>query len=65
MGFDEALETFGVKYVKQNITGNTVDEKSLRNQIKACQDERDRIDLLLYEYLDNKSVLPTERANKS
>ena len=22
-GFDEALETFGVKYVKQNITGNT------------------------------------------
>ncbi|GBB89175.1 hypothetical protein RclHR1_15870002 [Rhizophagus clarus] len=35
-GFDKALETFGAKYVKQNITGNTIDEKSLRNQIKAC-----------------------------
>ena len=64
-GFDKALETFGVKYVKQNITGNTIDEKSLKDQIKACQDERDRIDLLLYEYLDNKSVSKTERANKS
>src|SRR3954454_5734513 len=64
-GFDEALETFGVRYVKQNITGNTIDEKSLRDQIKACQDERDRIDLLLYEYLDNKTVLKTERAINS
>ena len=64
-GFDEALETYGVKYIKQNITGNTIDEKSLRNQIKACQDERDRIDLLLYEYLDIESVSKTERANKS
>lgn len=65
LGFDEALETFGVKYVKQNITGNTIDEKSLRNQIKACQDERDRIDLLLYEYLNNNIGLPTERTCKS
>ena len=30
-GFDEALETFGVKYIKQNITGNTIDDKSLRD----------------------------------
>ena len=65
LDFDEALKMFGVKYVKQNITGNTIDEKSLRDQIKACQDERDRINLLLYEYLDNKSVLPTERTSKS
>ncbi|CAB4424038.1 unnamed protein product [Rhizophagus irregularis] len=64
-GFDEALKTFGVKYIKQNITGNTIDEKNLRNQIKACQDERERIDLLLYEYLDNNTVLHTERTSES
>ncbi|RHZ56814.1 hypothetical protein Glove_396g30 [Diversispora epigaea] len=63
--FDEALETFGVKYIKQNINGNTIDEKNLKNQIKACQDERERIDLLMSEYLDDKSVSQTERAIKS
>ncbi|PKY52259.1 hypothetical protein RhiirA4_496135 [Rhizophagus irregularis] len=65
LGFDEALETFGVKYVKQNVTGNTIDEKCLKDQIKAVQDERARIDLLIYEYLDNKSILPAERTSKS
>src|SRR5687768_1291381 len=34
-GFDEALETFGVRFIKQNISENVFDEKSLRNQIKA------------------------------
>src|SRR6185436_9215997 len=33
-GFDEALETFGVKFIKQNISGNVIDEKNLKNQIK-------------------------------
>ncbi|PKK64356.1 hypothetical protein RhiirC2_769934 [Rhizophagus irregularis] len=65
LGFDEALETFGVKYVKQNVIGNTIDEKCLKDQIKAVQDERARIDLLIYEYLDNKSILPAERTSKS
>ncbi|RHZ77506.1 hypothetical protein Glove_177g73 [Diversispora epigaea] len=63
--FDEALETFGVKYIKQNINGNTIDEKNLKNQIKACQNERERIDLLMSKYLDDKSVSQTERAIKS
>jgi hypothetical protein len=63
--FDEALETFGVKYIKQNINGNCIDEKNLKNQIKACQEERDRIDLLMSEYLNDKSVSQTERAIKS
>src|SRR2546421_6028146 len=26
-GFDEALETFGVRFVKQNVSGNIFDEK--------------------------------------
>ncbi|RIA80715.1 hypothetical protein C1645_838194 [Glomus cerebriforme] len=59
-GFDEALETFGIKFIKKNITGNIIDDKNLKNQIKACQDERERIDLLMYEYLNDKSASQTE-----
>ncbi|RHZ89182.1 hypothetical protein Glove_18g70 [Diversispora epigaea] len=64
-GFDEALETFGVRFVKQNISGNVIDETNLNNQIKAFQDERERIDLLLSEYLDDRSISHSEQAIKS
>jgi len=64
-GFDEALETFGVRFIKQNVSGNIFDEKTLRDQIKASQDERERIDLLISEYLDDYSVSHSERAIKS
>ncbi|RGB28323.1 hypothetical protein C1646_767972 [Rhizophagus diaphanus] len=64
-GFDEALETFGVRFVKGNVTGNFIDEKNLKNQIKASQDERERIDLLMSEYLDDNSISHSERAVKS
>src|SRR3954468_7913673 len=40
-GFGEALETFGVHFIKQNITGNVIDEKKLKANIKAAQSERD------------------------
>src|SRR3954453_4510385 len=46
-GFDEALETFGLRFIKQNVCGNVIDEKNLRDQIKSSQDERDKIDLLM------------------
>src|SRR6266480_3489234 len=36
-GFDEALETFGVKFIKQNISGDVINEENLNNQIKASQ----------------------------
>ncbi|RGB36565.1 hypothetical protein C1646_757956 [Rhizophagus diaphanus] len=62
--FDEALETFGVKFIKQNVTGN-VSDKNLKNQIKACQDERDRIDLLMCEYLNDKLASKAEHAFES
>ena len=61
-GFDETLETFGVHFIKQNITGNVIDETKLKASIKAAQSERDRIDLLLSEYLDDTSVSQSERA---
>ena len=37
--FDEALETCGVKFVKQNITGNVIDNNNLKLQVKATQSE--------------------------
>ncbi|PKC06871.1 hypothetical protein RhiirA5_418981 [Rhizophagus irregularis] len=38
--FDEALETHGVAYIKQNITGNSCNQENLELQIKATQEER-------------------------
>ncbi|RHZ51289.1 hypothetical protein Glove_481g108 [Diversispora epigaea] len=51
--FDEALETFGVKFVKKNIIGNVIDVNNLKLQVKAVQSEHDRIGILLSEYLDD------------
>ncbi len=64
-GFDEALETFGVKFIKGNVSGNMIDEKNLKNQIKAFQSERERIDLLMSEYLNDNSISHSERAIES
>ena len=64
-GFDEALETFGVRFIKQNVSGNVIDETNLNNQIKASQDERERIDLLMNEYLNDHSVSHSKRAVNS
>jgi hypothetical protein len=30
--FDEALETFGVKYIKENITGNVYNTENLKDK---------------------------------
>lgn len=51
--FDEALETFGIKFIKQNIAGNVIDVNNLKLQVKAAQSERDRIGILLSEYLND------------
>jgi len=49
--FDEALETFRVKFIKQNITGNVINEENLKQQIKSAQSEKERMNLLLDEFL--------------
>ncbi|RIA94114.1 hypothetical protein C1645_818490 [Glomus cerebriforme] len=63
--FDEALETFGMKFIKQHVSGNVIDKKNLKDQIKGAQDERERIDLLMSEYLDNHSISYSKRAIES
>jgi hypothetical protein len=47
------------------VSGNVIDKKDLKNQIKVSQSKRERIDLLLGEYLDNNSISYSERAIKS
>ncbi|POG58465.1 hypothetical protein GLOIN_2v1488584 [Rhizophagus irregularis DAOM 181602=DAOM 197198] len=54
--YDEALETFKVKFIKQNITGNVVNMENLKMQIKLVQTERDRIEILLSEYLNDPTA---------
>ncbi|POG72422.1 hypothetical protein GLOIN_2v1829825 [Rhizophagus irregularis DAOM 181602=DAOM 197198] len=49
--YDEALETFGVKFVKQNITRITTDKEELKLRIRATQLEKDRTDMLLCDYI--------------
>ncbi|RHZ85387.1 hypothetical protein Glove_66g75 [Diversispora epigaea] len=48
--YDEALETHDVAYIKQNITGNSCNQENLELQIKATQEERERIDTLLNDF---------------
>ncbi|CAG8493021.1 16986_t:CDS:2 [Dentiscutata heterogama] len=43
LAIDEALEYFGVKFIKQNITGCLTDPNNLKLVIKAVQDEKDRL----------------------
>jgi len=50
LGFDEALEIYGVKFIKQNISGNLVDKDTMMLKIKAAQSERDRLSALLDEF---------------
>ena len=54
--YDEALETFGVKFIKQNISRNVINMKSLKLQIKSAQTERDRIGILLFKYLNDPTA---------
>ena len=52
--FDEALETFGVKFIKQSLTSHKIDLETLKLQIKAAQFESERLSTLLTEFLDIK-----------
>ncbi|RHZ69647.1 hypothetical protein Glove_281g66 [Diversispora epigaea] len=55
--FDKALKTFGVKFIKENITGNIVSEDNLKRHIKSAQNnvisKTDRAVKTHYEVLWN------------
>jgi len=49
--YDEALETFGVKFVKQNVTRIPEDDDELKLRIRATQLEKERTDMLICDYI--------------
>jgi hypothetical protein len=49
--YDEALETFGVKFVKQNVTRIPTDTEELKLKIRATQLEKERMDMLNCDYI--------------
>ena len=53
LAFDEALETYGVKYTKQNITGNLTNQQTMMSKIQAIQSEENHLSILLVEYIDD------------
>ena len=63
--FDEALERFGVKYVKQNIGKNPGNDEDLKQRISSIQTERERLDVLLNEYVGEDIFIRSERTIKS
>lgn len=50
--YDETLETFGVKYVKQSLTRNPLSKEGLKLFIKSVQTKNSRIQLLFTEFLN-------------
>jgi hypothetical protein len=58
----EALEFFGVKFIKQNITGKTTDLKNLMLQIKSVQSEHEHMMLLFSEFVEDNTVVKGSHA---
>ena len=63
--FDEALERFGIKFVKQNIGRKILSEEELSLQISSVQTERKRLDLLMSKYIGDTVVVREEQAVQS
>jgi hypothetical protein len=65
LAFDEALETYGVNFVKQNISRNLTDQQTVMLKIKAAQSEKDQLSMLISEYTDDVAASQSVRAIKS
>ena len=59
------MERFGVKYVKQNIGKNPGNDEDLKQQISSIQTERERLDVLLNEYVGEDIFIRSEHTIKS
>src|SRR5689334_10378759 len=49
--YDEALKTFGVKFLKQNVIRIPADGEELKLRIKATQLEKERTEMLICDYI--------------
>lgn len=63
--FDEALETYGVKFIKQYLTKKPMDDETLKLQMKSAQSEQQRINSLVSEFLEPREKVRSERVVES
>ncbi|RIB26762.1 hypothetical protein C2G38_2138146 [Gigaspora rosea] len=63
--FDESLETFSVKFVKENITGRATNPDNLKQNIKSAQSEYERLDLLISEFVEDQPISRSPRSVKN
>jgi len=64
-GFDEALERFGVLHVKQSLSRSIGGIDDLKAKIRSVQSERERLNLLLSEYVSDKFLIQSKRNTQS
>jgi hypothetical protein len=62
---DEAMERFGIMYIKQNIGKILKTDEELKLQIASVQAERERLSMLLDEYVDEKLFTANDRILQS
>ncbi|CAJ0856505.1 9044_t:CDS:2, partial [Entrophospora sp. SA101] len=48
--FDEAMEIYGIKYIKQNISRNLISKENLMKEIKSMQSRKERINVSFSEF---------------
>ncbi|CAG8795516.1 23703_t:CDS:2, partial [Cetraspora pellucida] len=60
-GIDEALERFGVKFVKQYIRGKPMNCEEIKHQISSVQDEKERLSMLISKYVGDTIIIQKDR----
>ena len=60
---DEALETL-VRYIKQNMVGHKADLENLKRNIKSTQAKDERLNFLISEVIEDRSVSKNPRVVK-
>ncbi|RIB30020.1 hypothetical protein C2G38_2153765 [Gigaspora rosea] len=64
LALDEALETLGVKFLKENMTGYATNLENLKLNMKATQAEYDRLILLISEFTGDSLISRSPRSIK-
>ncbi|CAG8765642.1 9922_t:CDS:2, partial [Cetraspora pellucida] len=64
LAFDEALEQYGIKFIKQNLASGLSDSVLLKQRIAAIQDEHKRMLMLYSEFVSDNVIVSQDQAVK-
>ncbi|RIB24286.1 hypothetical protein C2G38_2168927 [Gigaspora rosea] len=62
--YDEDLETFGIKFIKENMVGHKTNLENLKRNIKSAQAENEQLSFLISEFTEDRSVGKNSQAVK-